>query len=282
MKYILITFAALILFGFFSCDVIESGYREDPKTIAPAGDTVRKILLEEYTGFKCGFCPPANQKALDIYDLYKGRVVIMTVHAGSLAEPDSKHTYDFTTEAGDELYEEFGEPANPAGLVNRTEYDGSLILKQDKWETAVSQFVEDKPQMMIEIENSYKGIARLIETDVKIKYLVRGSANHRLSVVIVEDSIVQFQKWYGHQPTDIEDYVHNHILRAAVNGTWGEPLGEAAAGGFVEKTFSFVVPEDEDGNPLWRPEKIKIIAFVHNLGSGSYEVLQVEEKGLIE
>ena len=282
MKYILFTLTALLSLGIFSCDVIESDYREDPKSIAPAGDTVRKILLEEYTGFKCGFCPPANQKALDIYELYKGRVVIMTVHAGSLAEPDSKHTYDFTTTAGDELYEEFGEPANPAGLVNRTEYEGSLILKQDKWETAVSQFVEEKPQMMIEIENSYTDIARLIETDVKIKYLVQGSANHRLSIVIVEDSIVQYQKWYGHQPTDIEDYVHNHILRATVNGTWGETFGEAQEGSVVEKTFSYVIPEDDDGNPLWHPEKIKIIAFVHNLQSGSYEVLQVEEKELLE
>jgi len=49
-----------------------------------------------------------------------------------------------------------------------------------------------------------------------------------LSAFIVEDSIVSAQKDYNEDPTVIEDYTHRHVLRASLNGTWGDPLFEGS------------------------------------------------------
>lgn len=283
MKYILHTIIAVIFFGLLACDIIDSNYREQPKNIDPPEDNVRKVLLEEFTGFKCGYCPPANQTANDIYHKYKGRIVLVAIHAGSLAVPDAKNTYDFRTEVGNEINNAFSIKANPIGVVNRIAFEDVFLLKQDKWELAASKFFEEQPKMLISIENSYSlSNDSTISTNVSVKYLENSSPDHRLSVFVIEDSIVQYQKWYNHTPTDIYDYVHNHVLRASMNGTWGVTLGNVEKDKTIEKLYKITIPKDDTGNFLWRPEKIKIVAFVHNLSAGTYEVLQVEEKALIK
>ena len=67
-----------------------------------------------------------------------------------------------------------------------------------------------------------------------------------------------------------------------MNGTWGDLLGTVAKGGKVEKSYNMLIPKDSEGKFLWKPEKIKIVAFVHNLEANTYEVLQAEEKDLMQ
>ena len=284
MKYILYSIICLLLVGLLACDIIDSNYREQPRSIDPDGNkNIRKVLLEEFTGFKCGYCPPANKTANDLNNLYHGRFVVVTIHAGSLAMPDDVHTYDFQTNVGTEINDAFGIKSNPIGVVNRAPFNDALLIKQDKWEQAAKTFFEKEPQMLINIKSNYsKNVDSLISVKVDVSYLDKGSANQRLSVFVIEDSIVQYQKWYNHTPNDNYDYVHHHVLRASMNGTWGDLLGTVAKGGKVEKSYNMLIPKDSEGKFLWKPEKIKIVAFVHNLEANTYEVLQAEEKDLMQ
>ena len=58
-----------------SCDKIDEPYTKSIDNKINNTDTFpniinfsKKVLLEEYTGFKCQFCPTGAQKALELYD----------------------------------------------------------------------------------------------------------------------------------------------------------------------------------------------------------------------
>src|SRR5687768_4725486 len=82
----------LIVYSIYlsSCDKVKDPYST---TLDGGGDTtatvvkVRKVLLEEYTGHRCGNCPPAAVTAQTLKSTYGERLVVMTVHAGFFAEP---------------------------------------------------------------------------------------------------------------------------------------------------------------------------------------------------
>ena len=66
---------------------------------------IRKVLLEDYTGFKCVNCPAAAHEAHLLQEFYGDQMVVMGVHAGYYAEPDGSGNYttDLTTTTGDAL-----------------------------------------------------------------------------------------------------------------------------------------------------------------------------------
>lgn len=274
-----------ILFAYFGiflgCDKITPPYIENPGTI-DTNKYTQKILLEEYTGFRCGNCPEATEIAHSLKEKYPNNVILLSVHAGGYAKPTSAHPYDFRTPIGDELDNFFGcsLAGNPNGMVNRVGYPTkSHILREGQWESAILNLLSNKPKMEISLNVSYNPTNRKITTNVKVKLFEQSLPNYHLCVYIAEDSVVQYQRDDRLTPPDVENYVHNNVLRGGLTSTWGEPLSDNVLpkGTIVEKQFEYAIPTNKD----WRPEKLKIIAFVHDK-DGSFEILQVEEKYLFQ
>jgi hypothetical protein len=273
---------AILLFAlvFSGCDVIDPPYTE--KTNGGGDDTsekVRKVLLEDYTGFTCKNCPIAHGIAHDLQESYGSRLVVISIHAGAYAEPTEEHTYDFRTDAGDELDDYFGvsEIGNPNGTVNRKEFSGKRVLGPYYWEAVVAELMELDPEIAIKLTPSYNESTRVISVDVDVEYLAEGNANHHLSVFMLEDHVIQYQLNKLVEPNDVEDYDHRHVLRGSMNGTWGEQLSTSniASGMKFKKSYSYTISGGSD----WNPDNMSIVAFVHDKGA-SFEVIQVEEKKL--
>ncbi len=264
----------LISFALFSCDELPDEYLETKGTTKDDTSFVKKVLIEDYTGFTCGNCPYAHQEANRLHEEYGENVIIMAVHASFFAKPTTQHTYDFRTETATEWDNFFGVSLTglPNGMVNRRGYlSGNYTLKQDSWQQAIDEVLAEKPIVSLDISAIYLKESRQILAFVTYMYNEKLDKYHNLNVCIVEDSIVQYQKWYNHDPVEVEDYVHNHVFRATLNGTWGEKLNTQLG----IKTYSYTLPENSD----WRPEKLKILAFISDVGN-SYEVLQVGETDL--
>ena len=103
---------------------------------------------------------------------------------------------------------------------------------------------------------------------------------YKLIVCITQDNIISPQKnndpEIGPTPID-ENYVHNHVLRKAINGSWGEILNNGSdvnPDADYLKTYSQVFTND------WIPKDCHVVAFVYN--EETKEVLQVEELGVME
>ena len=92
----------------------------------------------------------------------------------------------------------------------------------------------------------------------------------RLVVFVIEDGIVKPQK-DGNQ--DIEEYVHNHVLRAALTDPFGFPLrnNEAWTAGDTE-TYAVSVGM---ANTDWEPGNCSVVAFLFDPINN--DVLQVEQ-----
>jgi len=82
------------------------------------------------------------------------------------------------------------------------------------------------------------------------------------------------QLWYGNNPDYIENYEHNHVLRASINGDWGENLNTVAfnQNQIINKQFNYTL------NSNWQTENLSLIIIVYD--SVSKEILQVEKKDL--
>lgn len=276
-RYINITLAmAITIATLFSCDIIEPPYLEDDNSPIPQDSIVRKVLLEDFTGFRCKSCPQAMRIAEQIETHYSGQVIVVAVHAGYYATPQSNRpwSYDFRTEAGTVYDNFFGISlvGNPNGMINRTGYaTGNHIYGPNSWAQSIHNLIDSEPKMTLALDAVYNNETREIVVDAKIEYLKQGKSNHQLTIYAIEDGIVHYQL---DGDADVLDYVHNHVLRGALNGTWGETISNSdiSIGQKFEKRITYTIPQDSD----WNTGKMKIVGYIHDFGD-TYEVLQAEQ-----
>ncbi len=278
----LFIFSIFVAFTFAACDEITGPYTEDVN-VTEGG---RKILLEDFTGHECGNCPYGGLEAIKLDSIYKGRVIVVATHCSFFADTNKngKFSYNFKTAVGDELDQFFNiETAGlPKGMVNRQAKDGDYsifsnrLLNYTAWSSSIAMELNKTAAVNLSLSKNYDTLSRNLNLDVEIEYLEKGNINQQLVVYLVEDSIINWQKWYGHIPEDVPDFAHRHVLRKSLNGTWGDRLSGSvkSAGQIISKTFSTTI------SSKYKHKKCYIVAFVQN--NLTKEILQVEEIKLIE
>jgi len=240
----------------------------------------KHVLLEDFTGHKCVNCPEAALAAHALAEDLDHKLIIYSVHAGYYAEPDEtgNYTADFRCETGEVLYNYFQAFANPIGLIDRVEFNGSVLIGAGNWETVVMQEIEKENAVDLKLRNIYYPNLNKIQIDVAAKFLFAPVGKYKLVVYIVEDGIVSPQKnnnpAIGPSP-DWLDYVHRNILRGAVNSAFG---GYISADGNVVQNQEYPNQFIFDLNSAWVTSSCNIIAYVFSEDTG--EVLQVAELGI--
>lgn len=265
MKKIIIISALLLFSLFFACDEINPPYTEDGGSVDI--DTNKKnVLIEYYTGAKCGNCPPAAVVGKQLEKLYAGKVIMIGNHVGNFSFPEAegqKYEYNFRCPVGLEIDDFYGVSliATPMGIINRTKFQDDVILSYSKWEAAVKAELEKTAECTIDLEAQYNDTTRIISMSANINYFKKSTKQYKFVALIIEDEIIKYQKWYGHDPENIPDYVHHNTLRSSMNGAWGEniPLFSESAGGKIPIELQYTIAEDSD----WVTEHLKIVAFVY-------------------
>lgn len=274
---------AVLSFMTVSCDKIEGPYSETIKIDTTRHDSaIKRVLLEDYTGHTCVNCPDAAIIASDLKELYGDKLIVMAVHAGWFSNPTPTGDFadDFRTPEGTEWDTYFGISAvgNPNGMVNRKGFGSSEhILSPSAWAGAISAAVNEPLTVDLKIENVYTSSTRSLNTEVTVNFIEEVDKNLKLIVCITEDGIVAPQKNNNAETGPVPiiyDYVHNHMLRAVINGasgtevaTLGTPNSES-----VKKSFTNTL------NSKLTPENCSVVAFVYD--NDTKEVLQVSEKEL--
>jgi hypothetical protein len=278
-KLIQLILPVFVVLAFASCDKVEGPYKKN-NTGGGGNDTtlVRKVFVEDYTGHKCGNCPRAAKAVYDLKAIYGDRLIIMGVHAGTFATVfpvgAPYYTYDFRTPVGNELDTDFGisNAGNPNGMVNRRQVNGSYIVSSTQWADEVATVLSstDPVPASITIGTTYNSVTRELQADISTKFFEDLTGTYRLSVYMLEDSIVNWQKDYDVTPNDVPDYVHREVLRGSMNGTYGDVVASTAAGSESNFTFNAILGTD------WNENKMYVVAFLHN--DATKEIIQVEQK----
>ena len=271
----------LLVFGLVSCDKIEPPYmNEIDNHNDDDTEVVRKILLEEFTGHLCPNCPAGKEVSEELKGIYGNRIVVMSIHTGIFARPiPDGFENDYRTAEGGAIATAFGVNQYPVGMVNRKNFDGSVVLSPSAWGSAVAEIIEEEPPLRIQIQNSYNSSNRYLEVSLNTTILIEQEGQYFLSVFLLEDGMISPQK--TDNETDypdgiIYDYEHNNVLRAAINSTWGEKLTDEGlmSGETYSKTYSINIDAD------WDHSNCKVVAFVYN--GDSMEVIQTEVKAIIQ
>jgi len=278
MKKLSLIIIISILFILQGCDKVTNVI--DKGTVRAAG--TRNVLVEDYTGHKCGNCPAAAVQLTSLETQYPGRVIPLAVHAGYFAKTNAQYPTDFQTSDGNAYDLLFGNGAagNPNGLVNRTGWGTASFIEQwTSWASQVASEMAKQAVFNIRINPVFNTSTRQLNTNITVKSLTANSGTYKLVVLLTEDSLVAEQLDYR-QPIGqqtIPNYIFNHVLRGAVNSTWGDAIfiNTAAKNDSVVKSYTnFTV------NTGYRANKCHIVAYVYDADVSStthYQVLEANE-----
>lgn len=259
---------------FVACNKIEGPYlsqsqQEAVDVVFPELDpstVYRKVLFDEYTGHLCIGCPEGHVILDQLLDLYGDTLVAVGIHANWFAEPESGvFSYDFRTPTGEQLYLDYHISNNPQAIINRS---GSALDKS-AWHNGM-QTADRSLHAAIQIINQFDDAHQTLKINTKTTLLEDYGQSVLLSLLLVEDNIIKPQKFSDHVD---EEYVHNHVLRAGINGNYGEYI---SPNGLVSKDGEYLYGYSLDFNGHdWVPENCSVIAIL--LDESSKEVLQVEK-----
>jgi hypothetical protein len=265
-----------------SCETVEEPFIEsNPYTGVYDSDLpIRKILIEDFTGFGCVNCPRANEMIHTLKNTYGAHVVAIAVHSGFFAQPFAPGDPDYRTEVGFTLggdgiaHDGFFHIADqPIGVVNRIKdpVSGEYKVSYQNWSKRIVDIlkVNKFADIGIEITNSLDGLN--LTTTITAKTVNPISDLTKIAVYIIEDHVIGKQK---DGSVVIPDYEHMHMLRAGViasDPTWGETFSNNSipAGNQITKNYSFALSEN------WNPANCSVVAFIYY--SNTLEVIQAEE-----
>lgn len=249
-KVLLIATNLLFVFGLFAQTIVGT----DPEN--------KNVVLEEFTGIHCVYCPQGHAIAQGIYDDHPNDVVLINIHQGSFANPSSGEP-DYRTEWGDAIAAQSNLAGYPAGTVNRHLFPGwgqnagGTAMSRNHWVAAANQILAEPSYLNVGIESSITAAGQLT-VNVEVYYTGDSpESTNLLNVGIVQNNIFGPQTGGGSG----DNYQHMHMLRDLITGQWGVEISETTEGSLYSNTFNYDVPEDYNDVPVVL-EDIEIFAFV--------------------
>lgn len=288
-----ISIVALTL-SYASCDEIEDPYEHIDEVISETGDpqfndtvfndttlTTRGILIEDFTGHTCPNCPIAQDESKSILNANPGVVWAIAIHAGNFAEPqEPDFPADFRTTAGEDLRVKFKVGSFPNGVINRTEWNGSITQGYQLWSNIVNTQVADAaymaPIFKVKSVNIYNTDSRIIRVIPKISTVRDVTGEVYFAIYVAENNIVSPQidnRLLA--PSKDKEYVHNHLLRAGFPAEGGgrKIFTDPVVGDIYE-----VLSEDEEFrfaiDEAWNAENCELLFVI--LNQDTDEILHVE------
>lgn len=237
-----------------SCSNIDEG---DRLIYVKPAEVGRAILIEDFTGQRCINCPTGTEIINGIVDTYgEDNVIAVGIHSGPLGFAGNSKTVGLMTDTGNEYYTRWDKEnkmGQPWVIFNRKTSPDSHY---NNWAAMVGTIISEKANLSVKIANAYDAATRTLTTTVRADG-VNGTVNGKLQVWIVEDGVKALQMMPDGKSN--KEYIHNHVFRAAVNGTWGEDV-TVKEGETTTKQYQYVLPE------AWNADNIAVVAFVYNGG----------------
>ncbi len=200
----------------------------------------RNVILEEFTGRNCGYCPDGHLIANQIMTNNPGRVWAINVHSGSYAPTSYPN---FNTNVSATILSGFSVSGFPSGVVNRST---ATAQGRGTWNNLATQ------QLGQAAECNVAGIARInpetrvATITVEVYYTGNsGYDENYLTVAMLQDSIMGSQSGMTGNPAQVVNgtYCHMHILRDMITPAWGESIAPTTQGTLITKTYEYQIPE---------------------------------------
>ncbi len=251
-------------------------------------DFERRILLEEFTGTWCGWCPSGMEVVYDLAEAYPGRIVPVLIH----------NRDPMAFEEGDLLTSLANLSGFPSAQIDRTTFPGIVVapaIFRDIWAAATEAQLRAASRASLAAEVAYNDTTREITVDLSSTFLTDFTGMPRFGLHLLEDSMSfsgagwdqanytnthAGSRWFG-QGNPIRNFVHRHVLRAipgGVRGISGVIPQEVEKGQTFTHRITFARPRGT------RLRQLSVVAYIYN-ESGSNklkEIFQTVEVPVVE
>lgn len=308
-----IVFIGIVAF-LFSCDKIENIYPEtystDLNTALYPGEwqdyvdnewpdfttitasTDRNVMVEDFTGHNCTYCPAAAVKVHEAQQINPNRVFPVGIHispqgVSGFQAVTAQYPVNFVNQNGIDLGVFFGQgenqtwsgfTANPKVGANRSKggSGNTTFFSQSYLISKVNEQLSSGLKVAIKSKLNYYEQTKGAFLHTEIEVLDANLTSDLGTIVyLIEDSLVAPQLDGG---TYVPDYVHRDIYRKNItNLTWGRSLtSDMLVEGKYRFDYSFEVPnqlapEGQTGD--YNAENMHVLIFVYD--KVTYEVYQV-------
>ncbi|MBT5858543.1 MAG: Omp28-related outer membrane protein [Flavobacteriales bacterium] len=238
----------------------------------------RNVVLEEFTGIHCGYCPDGHVLAQQLHDNNPNDVMLINIHVGSYATPGAGEP-DFRTQWGTAIDGQAGVAGYPAGTVNRHLFSGmqqgsGTAMSRGDWATASGQVFQQSSPVNVWSEAIVDMGTNSLIVNVEVYYTgTQTVTSNSLNVAVLQNNVEGPQSGgSNYNPGAIlanGNYNHQHMLRHLLTGQWGDQLDTIAQGTLITRTYTWNLPNDINGVEL-DPTNLEVVAFI---AEGNQEVI---------
>ncbi|MEZ4875590.1 MAG: T9SS type A sorting domain-containing protein [Flavobacteriaceae bacterium] len=223
------------------------------QTIVSTTPENKKVILEEFTGIHCVYCPQGHAIAQAIQNNNPGNVFLINVHVGSYAVPGAGEP-DFRTSFGTAIANQSQLIGYPAGTVNRHYFPGhaqnggtGTAMSRGEWTVTANETLGTASYLNMATEANIDVQTREMTVHVEGYYTGNSpQSTNKLNVALLQNNTLGPQTG-GNAGNE---YVHQHRLVHMVTGQWGEDIATTTTGSFVDKTYTYTIPLDHNGVPI--------------------------------
>lgn len=261
MKKIFLFSTIVASMALVSCDNIAP---DDRYIEVEVNKSEKVVLLEDYTGMQCVNCPEAASIIDNIHHTFGENFIAVGLHpaSGPYQKPmpiaqGSKELLDLSSADADAYYKKYSVKAFPTAMIDRSSFDGLKLLdNKDKWAAYVNQQMTVATPVNLSMESIYDAATRTVTLATDIEFSEAVGETLYLQLWVIENGIIGPQvttKGLDYQ------YVHNHVLRSAINGTWGQSLGASFNANQRLETITTTYTLNE----AWNADNCEIVGFVY-------------------
>ncbi|GHC56274.1 T9SS type A sorting domain-containing protein [Ulvibacter litoralis] len=248
------------------------------QTIVSTSPENKKVILEEFTGIYCVYCPQGHAIAQAIQDANPNEVYLINVHVGGYAAPTGSDP-DFRTPYGTAIVNQTGLVGYPAGSVNRLNFPGleqgaagTTAMSRGQWTQAANQVLAESSYVNVGVEANIDITTNELTVHVEGYYTGNSPEGTNLLNVALLQNNTEGPQTGGNAGNN---YVHMHRLVEMVTGQWGIEIPTTTTGTFVDETYTYPIPADYNGIPVDIVD-LEVVAFITEThqtiasGSGAY------------
>ena len=244
--------------------------------LAP-GEYTQKVLVEDYTGTWCIYCPRMAQ-ILDFFTEYNERVIPIAIHCDGVGIEDPwvyEHWQAMTN------INNYNAPAQPRGKINRInevdmhQFGEPCPTNPDTFNGQLDSYLNQTAPLGLAINSTLSGNSLNIQ--VKVGFDTGNITNAKLVVNLIEEGLVhnQANAYAGSNIPDcifnqgaynvnpIPNFPQKHVLLKSYTDIFGDaiPSAEVAEGNIWTRDLNVTLP-----NNVTNTNNLYIVAFV--VGNG--------------
>lgn len=244
------------------------------------GVGAQHVILEEFTGIKCGNCPAGHTEAANIQTANQGLVHVIALPPtnSSYTNPSGTAGTDFRRSFTDAFYTaSYCSPANsnrfmPSAFVNRKlGADGNILQTRTNWAAMTTAALTETPDLNVAVKSIHDATANTLTVDVQVYYTSTVTNNNAIYVILTEDDLTSAYQ-SGSSATATSPYTYKHTFRENISaGQWGDAItGTTTQGSLFTKQYVFDLSTAIDPINI---EKAHVVAYVVDATSTNKEVL---------